>query len=104
MLQHSRRLSAAINDACAASAQRQEEKSHQNVDPRTMAFLTEYSPLCESHDLIPMELPTDAEPTIDEVLAAIADGTMEPEIDPDDEPKWADTIALPEREYWIAGG
>jgi hypothetical protein len=104
MFHHSRRLSATIDDAHATSAWRQEEKSHQNIDPHTMAFLTKYSPLCDSHDLIPMELPMDAEPTIDEVLAAIADGTMEPKIDPDDKPKWADAIASPEREYWIASG
>jgi hypothetical protein len=42
--------------------------------------------------------------TVDEVLSAIADGTAEFEADIGDDPTWAEAIASPEREYWIAGG
>lgn len=42
--------------------------------------------------------------SIDEVLAALTNGSIKPTVDPDNEPLWAQAIASNEQEYWIAGG
>ena len=34
----------------------------------------------------------------------MADGSMEPILDSGDDPLWADALASPECEFWIAGG
>ena len=34
----------------------------------------------------------------------VTDGTLEPTLDADDEPTWAQAMGSDEREYWIAGG
>jgi transposase InsO family protein len=107
-LAHDSRLTAAIRDAAASTARRQEERVTRRADhPRdhTHAFLSEFSPVRDSHELIPLDLCTGGSfTTIDEVLSAIADGTAEAETDMGDDPTWKEAIASPEREYWIAGG
>jgi hypothetical protein len=60
--------------------------------------------MMETHELIPLDIRSGDTPGVDEVLSAVEDGTMEPELDPGDEPEWRDAVASPEREYWIAGG
>jgi transposase InsO family protein len=67
------------------------------------AFLSEYSPYRDSHDLIPLDLSSDSNTTLDEVLTAITGGSLEPDIDSGDDPSWADALRSPEREYWISG-
>ena len=67
------------------------------------AFLSEFSPYCESHDLIPLDLSSDLATSIDEALSAITTGSLEPDTDVNDDPTWADAMRSPEREYWIAG-
>ena len=64
-------------------------------------------PVRESHYLIPADLASDdftASKSLEEVLSTIADGTMEPILDSGDDPTWADALASPDREYWVAGG
>ena len=66
----------------------------------TVASLDEFSPLASSHSLVPLSLdPTS--PSIDHVLSALADGSLEPSLD--DDPTWAEALASPEREFWVAG-
>jgi hypothetical protein len=40
---------------------------------------------------------------VQEVLTALANGSLEPVADAGDDPLWVDALASPEREYWIAG-
>jgi hypothetical protein len=71
------------------------------------ALLSEFSPVRDTHDLIPVDLHIrlgDSLITMDKVLSAIADGTIEPESDMGDDPMWAKAMASPKWEYWIAGG
>ena len=42
--------------------------------------------------------------SIEDALATLSNGSFKPELEPDDEPIWAQALASPEREYWIAGG
>ena len=71
----------------------------------TLAFLAEYSTVRDTHDLFPTDLVIKgALPSIDYILAALTDGSLEPSPADDDEPTWAQAMASNEREYWIAGG
>jgi hypothetical protein len=38
------------------------------------------------------------------VFSALANGSIEPILNSDDEPSWTQALTSPEREYWIAGG
>ena len=40
---------------------------------------------------------------MDDVLSAIAGGSLEPTLDAGDDPSWLAALASPEKEYWIAG-
>jgi hypothetical protein len=69
--------------------------------------LSEFAPFRESHYLIPTDFDPGHLPpllSVDEVLSAITDGTIEPTIDCGDDPSWEEALASPERESWIAGG
>ena len=79
----------------------------QGLEPdqdHTTAFLTEYSSVRDTHELIPTDLSIEGFPSVDDVLSALTDGTLSPTVDSDDDPLWAQAIASNEREYWIAGG
>ena len=82
----------------ASARQRQEELNEQ-----TQALLSEFAPIRDSHCLIHTDLAV-ATTSLEEVLSAIADGSMEPILDSGDDPSWAEALASPDREYWIAGG
>jgi hypothetical protein len=41
---------------------------------------------------------------VEEVLSAISDGSIEPILNNDDDPSWADVMASLECKYWVAGG
>jgi Reverse transcriptase (RNA-dependent DNA polymerase) len=64
-------------------------------------MLAEFYPFRDSHYLIPLDLTTLSLP-IEELLAALADGSADPSLN--DDPSWAEALASPEREFWIAGG
>jgi len=40
---------------------------------------------------------------LESTLSAIADSSLEPYHNDDDDPKWAKAMAFPECEFWIAG-
>jgi transposase InsO family protein len=103
----SRRLADAISDA-PASTQHQRLSRTSKSSPLsdqllTVAFLSEFIPYRESHSLLPLDTSNISPHSLDSALAAIADGDLEPVYDDDDDPKWANTMASPEREFWIAG-
>ena len=55
------------------------------------------------HELLPADFCFKDVMSVDEVLNALSDGTLEPTLDADDELTWAQAMASDEREYWIAG-
>ena len=70
----------------------------------TAVFLSKYSPVRNTHDLLPADLSIEDLPSsIKEVLAALSNGSIEPIINPDNEPLWAHAMASDECKYWIAG-
>ena len=68
---------------------------------QALCLLSEFLPFHDMHDLLYLELP-DNLPSVDSVLTALGDGSLSP--DSSDDPSWADAMASPEHEYWIAGG
>ena len=67
------------------------------------AFLSEYTPFFDSHDLVHLDFdPSDFE-SIHAFLSSISSGSSEPEFDNNDDPSWPAAMRSPEREYWIAG-
>jgi hypothetical protein len=82
----------------------------QNLPPsnqldHTAAFISEYTTVQDTHDLFPTDICLkEFLYSIDDVLAALSDGSLAPSIDADNEPTWAQAMASDEHEYWIAGG
>jgi hypothetical protein len=83
---------------CDATAFAQEDGNG-----HVMAFLAEFVPFYTSHCLLPLDVPSSDYTSVPEVLAAVANGILEPEVDINDDPLWSEAMASPEREYWIAG-
>jgi hypothetical protein len=103
----SRRLSEAISASVSAAARRQSSRSS-NLSPLsgellTSAFLSEFAPFRDSHSLVPLDISHISPHSLDSALSAINDGSLEPYCDDDDDPKWAEAMASPEREFWVAG-
>jgi hypothetical protein len=74
-------------------------------DDHALAFLSEYSTVQDMHDLIPTNIVIENnDTTIDEILSALSDGSLQPSPESDDKPTWAQAMASDERKYWIAGG
>ena len=71
-----------------------------------LALLAEYASVRDTHDLFPTDIiPTDSVFSIDDILSALSDGSLQPtSANEDDEPTWSQAMASDEREYWIAGG
>jgi hypothetical protein len=95
------RLAAAISDVAASAARIRAPRDDGPVDP-VHTFLAEFSPFCDSHDLLPLDVTSSDASSVPDLVAAIADGSLEPDLE--DEPKWHEALQSPEREYWIAGG
>jgi len=74
-----------------------------HLDEHTSAFLTEFTPFLDLHSLLPLDLSDIPPATIDSMLSAITDGSLEPSTKLDDDPLWSEAMASPEWEYWIAG-
>jgi hypothetical protein len=72
-------------------------------DGNVLAFLAEFVPFCDTHYLLLVDVPAADFQSVPEVLAAAANGFLEPEMDADDNPLWSEALASPEQEYWIAG-
>ncbi len=83
-----------------STTRHQEEQTQDHA----LAILTEYSDVRDTHELLHADLCLDDTLSIEDMLAALSDGSFEPELEPDDEPTWAQALASPECEYWIAGG
>jgi hypothetical protein len=66
-------------------------------------LFSEYVPFHDTHDLILLDLP-DSITSVEHILTALENGTIEPETDTSDDPSWAEAMKSSEREYWIAGG
>ena len=73
-----------------------------NLHPNTNALLTKFLPLSNSHDLLPLSV-ADPSLSVDLVLSALADSSMEPAVDTGDDPSWTEALASLEREYWVVG-
>ena len=67
------------------------------------AFLSEFSDLCETYDLLFLNLPPDCNIPLQAFLSNIETGSLELTCDTDDDPSWCDALASPECEYWVAG-
>ena len=104
------RLAAALSDVATSAARRKEERSARQaeLDDRAEALLSEFASVHDTHHLIPTDLDLADDPgthySVEMVLSAIADGSMEPILDSGDDPSWSEALASPDREYWIAGG
>jgi len=72
-------------------------------DGNVIAFLAEFVPYCDTHSLIPLDVPVSEFASVSKVLAATANGSLEPDVDVEDDPLWSEAMASPEREYWITG-
>jgi hypothetical protein len=104
-------LSEAISDSTSAAACKHSSWTSKcsplsnEISDRllTVAFLLEFSPFWESHSLVPLDLSNLSPYSLNGALAAITDGSLEPLLDDDDDPKWAEAMASPEHEFWIAG-
>jgi hypothetical protein len=102
-LQPSSRLTA-IRQEIADSAARQEACNAPPTVSLAYVFISEYSPVCESHDLYPLSLSPDLlSHSLDSVLSSLSDGTIVPAPESFDDPLRSEALVSPEREYWIAG-
>ena len=103
----SHRLADAISDASASTQHRRLSRTSKSSPLSnqllTVAFLSEFIPYHESHSLLPLDTSNISPHSLDSALATIADSNLEPVYDNNDDPKWADAMASPEREFWIAG-
>ena len=94
---------AAISDSLLAPLHDAAILVRKDGDGHVMAFLAEFVPFCDSHCLLPLDVPTSDYTSVPEILAAVTNGLLEPEVDIDDDPLWSEAMASPEKEYWIAG-
>ena len=66
----------------------------------TSAFLSEFSPFCDSHTLLPLDTSDLSPHSLESALSAITNGSLKPYYDAnDDDPKWAEAIASPECKF-----
>jgi hypothetical protein len=67
----------------------------------TSAFLSEFSPFHNSHCLLPLDISDISPHSLDSALSAIADSSLEPYCDDDDDLKWAEVMMSSEHKFWI---
>jgi hypothetical protein len=67
-------------------------------DENTLAFLSKFAPLHDSHDLLPLDFHPSLFVSTDSLICAIANGSTEPDFDTGDDPSWAEALRSPERE------
>jgi Reverse transcriptase (RNA-dependent DNA polymerase) len=98
-------LAAALSNVANSASRRKEECAAKNAthsNDNAVTLLAEFSPLRDSHEIFPLSLLIQ-NLTVPEALSALADGSLEPVLDSDDNPSWASAIASPEHKYWIVG-
>ena len=103
----SRHLSEAISDSASAAARWHlswtSKHSPLSDGLLTSAFLSKFSPFRDLHCLLSLNTSDISPHSLDSALSAIADGSLEPYCDDDnDNPKWAKVMVSPEHEFWIA--
>ena len=77
-----------------------------DIHDYSAAFLSKFSPLCDSHYLLPVTLDPSfisSSSSLGDALMALATGGTKLTLNPDDAPLWATAITSSEHEYWIAG-
>jgi hypothetical protein len=73
-----------------------------HLESLTEALLCDFT--CDSHGVIRADHDLgDHSFSVDEAIAAIADGTIVSTADSRDDPSWSEALAFPDWEYWIAG-
>jgi len=69
------------------------------TDKIHFVFLSQFSPLRDTHDLLPLDFNPSHFPSTDIFLSSLCDGSVEPIIDADDDPCWSTAMHSPERKY-----
>jgi hypothetical protein len=95
------RVAAAISDPSPPSPPAASSLAPDNDDGNVLAFLAEFIPYCDTHYLLPLDVPSSDFLSAPEVLVAAENGSLEPALDVDDDPLWSEALASPEHEYWI---
>jgi hypothetical protein len=94
---------AAISDTPSLLPSNAPSSVHAKDNGNVLTFLAEFMSYCDSHYLLPIDVPASNFLSDPEVLAATRNGSLEPEVDGDDDPLWSDMLASPKQEYWITG-
>jgi hypothetical protein len=94
---------AAISDTPSPLPSNAPSLMHAEDNGNVLTFLAEFMSYCDSHYLLPINVLASNFLSGSEVLAAARNGSLEPEVDGDDDPLWSDMLASPEQEYWITG-
>lgn len=98
------RLAALQSSSLSGNSAAHLATNHIDSGDYTNAFLAEFTPLRDTHFLLPLELELSQScSSVSEVLSALTVGATDLVLDPDDDPLWATAIASPEKEYWVAG-
>jgi hypothetical protein len=79
-----------------STAHTQVSQNSDLVDP-VYAFLAKFSPFCESHDLFPLNITSTDIYSMPDLIAAIVDGSLKPNLE--DKSKWHEALQLPKWEY-----
>jgi len=96
-------VAAAISHTHPPSLSQPANRGIDDDNGKVLAFLAEFMPFCDTHTLLPLDLPDALPLSAPEILAATAASTLEPELDIEDDPKWSKALASDEHKYWIAG-
>jgi hypothetical protein len=94
---------ATISDPCYTSPVDAAMSVSDDGDGNVHAFLAEFVPYCDTHYLLPLDVPASDFVSMPEVLAAAVSGSLEPNMDADNDPLWSEALTSSKWEYWIAG-
>jgi len=94
-------VAAAISDHLPSFPHDATSSAPDNNDGNVLAFLAEFIPYCDTHYLLPLNVPTSDFLSAPEVLMAAEDGSLEPELDVNDDLLWSKALASPKHKYWI---
>ena len=89
-------VAAALSEPLRASPPGAPLSVDDDGDGNVLAFLAEFVPYCDTHFLLPLDVPTSDFVSIPEVLSAAANGSLEPDVDADDDPLWSKALASPQ--------
>ena len=89
------RVAAAISVPTHGTPSNAAPSADDNGDGNVLAFLAKFIPYCDTHYLLPLNVPTSHFDSVPEVLTAATDGSLEPDLDADDDPLWSEALASP---------